>query len=63
MNLTDFKIDQMSSTSSRIIPRGIRVTHVPSGLIAECELCSTQHKNRLACFEELKHQLSKIGEK
>lgn len=39
------------------LPRGVRITHLPTGLVAECDKHRTQHKNRAACLEELRERL------
>jgi len=31
--------------------RGVQVEHLPSGTIARCHSCRSQHRNRAICFD------------
>lgn len=51
MNLTDLKIETNPSPkrhgqSAGVIPVGVTVTHIPSGLTASCVSLRSQMKNR-----------------
>ena len=36
----------------------VRVTHIPSGIVAQCGAARSQHKNRQICFEMIEGALT-----
>tara|TARA_R110001606_G_scaffold87262_1_gene197050 strand:- start:2053 stop:2472 length:420 start_codon:yes stop_codon:yes gene_type:complete len=60
----DLKIDSWrSSPESAWVPSrkiGVRVTHLPTGIVVESEKFRSQHKNRADAFGKLKDKLDEI---
>jgi len=46
-----------------IIPRGVKVTHIPTGLFASCSVERSQMRNRDVCLEMIEYGLAEIGVK
>jgi len=40
----------------------VRIKHLPSGLMAECDQCKSQFQNRQICLAMIKHGLSNLYE-
>lgn len=44
-----------------VMPRGVKITHVPSGLTASCECERSQMKNRDIALSMIEWGLSELG--
>ena len=40
------------------VSNGVRVTHVPTGIIVECQCERSQHRNRQVCLDALEGALT-----
>lgn len=65
MNLKHLKIEISNPIPSGgqragIIPTGVKITHLPTGLIAICESELSQHKNRNVAMAMIEYGLAEI---
>jgi peptide chain release factor 2 len=40
--------------------RGIKITHIPTGIVTTCETARSQHINRVLAMEELRIKLDEL---
>lgn len=61
----DFRVDTFSNKRGGFVlglSSGVRITHIPTGLTAECDSDRSQHRNRNNAFDDLKEKLYSLWE-
>lgn len=63
LHITTFKGKHNSKGSwSTETPLGVKIVHLPTGYVVECDDFKSQHKNRGVCIEALKELLEELRE-
>lgn len=55
---TDLRIDTFENIASSVV----KVTHIPTGLVSECDTYSSSFRNRIAAIEYLGKRLEELPE-
>ena len=64
----DLKIESYPKVSQKVMaiqttPKGVKITHVPTGIAVKCDLQRSQHGNRKIALEQLEDIVAEYKKK